>query len=116
LPQANTSRWRTVPIACTLSSDQLQQRAAQWRSALRGATRTTIPDGLRFTLPIHRAAAIADLAAAEQHRCAFFDFRLHLDGADLHLEVRAPDDAAAFLSDLFAHSADADAVSGSGSV
>jgi len=52
------------------------------------------------------------MANADRHCCAFFDFRLYLDGADLHLEVRAPADAAAFLAGLFAQSIGA----GSGSV
>ncbi|NEE36100.1 MerR family transcriptional regulator, partial [Streptomyces sp. SID7982] len=33
--------------------------------------------------------------------CPFFDFRLHLDGPLLHLEVRAPADGDALLTDLF---------------
>ena len=47
------------------------------------------------------AGQVAELAAAEQQCCAFFDFRLHLAGRLLHLEVRAPADAAELLADLF---------------
>jgi hypothetical protein len=47
------------------------------------------------------AAAVAGLAAAEQDCCPFLDFRLHLDGPVLHLEVRAPSDAADLLAALF---------------
>lgn len=94
-------RWRTVPVACSLTGDGLHERATQWHSAVDGATRTTVPEGLRLTLPIDRTARVAELAAAEQQCCPFFDFRLHLDGPHLHLEIRAPADGAALLTDLF---------------
>lgn len=54
-----------------------------------------------MTLPAERIARIAELAVAEQQCCPFFDFRLHLDGPDLHLEVRAPAEAADLLAELF---------------
>ncbi|WP_285574213.1 hypothetical protein OG521_00130 [Streptomyces sp. NBC_01463] len=44
---------------------------------------------------------MAALAADEQQCCPFFDFRLHLDGQELHLEVRAPADGTGLLTDLF---------------
>jgi hypothetical protein len=55
-----------------------------------------------FLTPAERAGAVATLAAAaEQQCCSFFDFRLHLDGQALHLDVRAPVDGAALLAELF---------------
>ncbi|WP_247706368.1 hypothetical protein [Streptomyces liliiviolaceus] len=60
-----------------------------------------MPDGLRLTLPVERTSRIAELAAAEQQCCAFFDFRLHLDGPQLHLEVRASAEGTGLLNDLF---------------
>ncbi|MEY9856194.1 MerR family copper efflux transcriptional regulator [Catenulispora sp. GAS73] len=99
---AEVERWRQAPVACTLSGADLRERADQWREALTGATRTAIPDGLRLTVSSERAAAIAALAAAEQQCCAFFDFRLHLDGPNLHLEVRAPEAGAGLLAEVFA--------------
>ncbi|WP_405632660.1 MerR family DNA-binding protein [Streptomyces sp. NBC_01174] len=66
-----------------------------------GAVRTAMPEGLRLTLPVERTGRIAELAAAEQQCCPFFDFRLHLDGPHLHLEVRAPAEGAGLLSELF---------------
>ncbi|MFE1932699.1 hypothetical protein ACFW95_20510 [Streptomyces sp. NPDC059474] len=65
------------------------------------AERTPVPGGLRLTLPADRTAIVAVLAAAEQQCCPFFDFRLHLDGRVLHLEVRAPADAADLFAELF---------------
>lgn len=95
-------RWRTAPVACSLPSGDLPGRAAAWRQAISGATAAGIPDGMRLTLPASRAATVAGLAAAEQDCCPFLDFRLHLDGPVLHLEVRAPGDAADLLTALFA--------------
>ncbi|MFI1781959.1 MerR family transcriptional regulator [Streptomyces rubiginosohelvolus] len=94
-------RWRTAPVACSLSGDGLRERTARWREAVAGATRAAVPGGLRLTLPVDRVARIAELAAAEQECCPFFDFRLHLDGPHLHLEVRAPADGGALLTGLF---------------
>ncbi|MFG2195738.1 MerR family transcriptional regulator [Streptomyces sp. NPDC048639] len=93
--------WRTAPLACSLSADGVEQRVGRWRTAVDGAVRTGIPDGLRLTLPAERAGEIAALAAAEQECCPFLDIRLHLDGRALHLEVRAPADGAALLGELF---------------
>ncbi|MFF4857830.1 MerR family transcriptional regulator [Streptomyces rubiginosohelvolus] len=94
-------RWRSAPVACSLGGDGLHERTARWREAVAGATRVAVPEGLRLTLPVDRVTRIAELAAAEQECCPFFDFRLHLDGPHLHLEVRAPADGGALLADLF---------------
>jgi DNA-binding transcriptional MerR regulator len=88
-------------IACSLTGSQGVERAEQWRSMLADATRTPLPDGVRMTLPVDRAADIATLAAAEQACCSFFDLRIHLDGPVLHLEVRAPEVAAEMITELF---------------
>ncbi|MFD5204603.1 MerR family transcriptional regulator [Streptomyces sp. NPDC058375] len=99
--EQEAERWRAAPVACSLSGEGLHERTAHWREAVDGATRAAVPDGLRLTLPVDRATRIAELAAAEQRCCPFFDFRLHLDGPRLHLEVRAPADGGALLTDLF---------------
>ncbi len=81
-------RWRMAPVACSLPSGDVPGRAAAWREAVSGATTSEVKDGMRLSLPVGRAAAVAGLAAAEQECCPFLDFRLHLDGPVLHLEVR----------------------------
>lgn len=98
---AEAERWRSAPVACSLGGDGLRERTARWREAVAGAARAAVPEGLRLTLPVDRVTRIAELAAAEQECCPFFDFRLHLDGPHLHLEVRAPADGGALLTDLF---------------
>ncbi|MFJ4870763.1 MerR family transcriptional regulator [Streptomyces sp. NPDC088757] len=95
-------RWRVAPVACSLTGEDAHERAARWHEAVDGATRTEVPEGLRLTVPADRAVRVAGLAAAEQRCCPFFDFRLHLDGPVLHLEVRAPAEGRALLTDLFA--------------
>ncbi|SDZ15941.1 hypothetical protein SAMN05216215_104935 [Saccharopolyspora shandongensis] len=68
---------------------------------LSGAGREEIDDGVRLVVPAERTGQIATLAAAEQQCCPLFDFRLHLDGPMLRLEVRAPAEGAALLTELF---------------
>jgi protein-tyrosine-phosphatase len=97
-----TETWRTAPIACTLPAANLGERTAEWRRLLEGASHAPIPDGLRLTLPADRAEALTALAAAEQECCSFFDFRIAVDEPFVHVEVRAPADAQAVLTDLFA--------------
>ncbi|NGN70368.1 MerR family transcriptional regulator [Streptomyces sp. A7024] len=99
-------RWRTEPVACSLTGHGQAERVAEWRSATAGAVRAAIPDGLRLTLPADRAPTLASLATAEQQCCPFFDFRLHLDGESVHLEARAPAEGREMLHELFAASAD----------
>ncbi len=99
--EQDTEPWRTAPVACSLTDDAVTERTTQWHTVLHGARRAEIPDGLRLSLPADRAAQVVGLAVAEQQCCSFFDFRLQLDGPALHLEVRAPADAASMLADLF---------------
>lgn len=99
--RSEEEHWRTAPVACTLTGDGMRERAEQWHLVLDGAQRAAIPEGIRLTVPAERAAAVAGLAADEQQCCPFFDFRLHLDGPELHLEVRTAEVGAQLLADLF---------------
>ncbi|MGH3295525.1 MAG: MerR family transcriptional regulator [Trebonia sp.] len=98
---APAERWRQTPVACALSADGREERAHAWRALVAEAVREQIPDGLRLTLPVERAGAAVELSVAEQECCPFLDFRLHLDGPALHLEVRASVEGADFLAELF---------------
>jgi MerR family copper efflux transcriptional regulator len=100
--EQQAQRWRSAPVACSLTGGDMTGRIAQWRAALDGAAGVEIPDGLRLTLPAERITALAELAAAEQQCCPFFDFRFHLDGRDVHLEVRAPAEGASLLAEVIA--------------
>ncbi|MET9861579.1 MerR family transcriptional regulator [Streptomyces smyrnaeus] len=99
--EQDSERWRHAPVACSLNRDSLGERTAQWRRLTDGAERQETDEGIRLTLPADRTGAVAVLAAAEQQCCPFFDFRLHLDGPVLHLQVRAPSEGAALLAELF---------------
>nr|WP_030267265.1 MerR family transcriptional regulator [Streptacidiphilus jeojiense] len=98
---AEAEQRRTASVACSLAGANLADRAGQWQQVLDGADREPVPGGVRLTLPTERAGAVAALAACEQECCPFLDFRLHLDGASFHLEVRAPAEGAALLAELF---------------
>ncbi|MGH3096220.1 MAG: MerR family transcriptional regulator [Streptosporangiales bacterium] len=88
-------------VACSLTGQGMNERADEWHRALAGARHQEIPGGVVLMLPAERAATVAGLAVAEQQCCPFFAFRINLDGPVLHLEVRAPADAAGLLIDLF---------------
>jgi MerR family transcriptional regulator, copper efflux regulator len=102
----DTGRWREAPVACALGGGDLAGRVQSWRRLLDGAGRETIDDGVRLSLPAGRTAALAALAADEQRCCPFFDFRLHLDGPVVRLEVRAPAAGASLLTELFGRPVD----------
>lgn len=88
-------------IACTLSADDLVDRVRDWRRLGDQALRLEhVGGGLRITLPSALAGVAAELAAAEQRCCPFFAFTLRFAGAHVHLEVQAPAEAAALLSDV----------------
>lgn len=91
-----------APIACALSGDDQTERIDQWAALLtQERRREPIEGGVRIYLPAALAGPVAELAAAEQHCCAFFDFTLRLASGSLQLEVRAPEEAAPLLADVF---------------
>ena len=100
-PSGNARARTAPPVACSLTGEQTDARVTAWHRALDGARRHVLDGGLRLTVPVSRTSAVAGLAAAEQRCCPFFDFRLHLDGHELHLEVRAPEAGAELLAELF---------------
>ncbi|WP_433500996.1 hypothetical protein ACQP1K_12255 [Sphaerimonospora sp. CA-214678] len=100
-PDDDGGRWRGMPVARSLTGDGPAERAGQWRRLLGRAEREEITDGMRLTLPADRAAASTALAVDEQRCCPFFDFRLHLNGSVVKMEVRAPASGAALLTGLF---------------
>jgi MerR family transcriptional regulator, copper efflux regulator len=98
---ASVEDWRQAPVACSLSADGLQERARAWRELVDRAAQEQVDGGLRLTLPVELAGASAELAAAEQECCPFLNFRLLFDGPVIHLEVRAPAEAADLMTELF---------------
>ncbi|MEV4442993.1 MerR family transcriptional regulator [Streptomyces sp. NPDC049577] len=92
---------RRVPVACSLPGEERSSRAGEWARTLEGARREPVAGGMRLLIPVERTAAVARLAVDEQRCCPFFDFRLHVDGELLRLEVRAPAEGAELLAGLF---------------
>jgi hypothetical protein len=92
-----------VPIACTLTRDQIGTRMADWRVLVASATgRHRVPGGarLRFGRAGVDVASIAALMAAEQDCCRFFTFAMTLVGDEVVLEITAPVDAQPFVDAL----------------
>ncbi|MCB0873850.1 MAG: MerR family transcriptional regulator [Thermoleophilia bacterium] len=96
--------------ACTLSPDRMRDRIDTWnqllqdKTALLGAVtaRTAIEDGVRLDFaPGVAITELAQLAAAEQDCCRFFNFAITIDHRGVGLEITAPPDAHAALIALF---------------
>ncbi len=92
------------PIACSLSSADVPERLADWKSALGSVlSRQPIPGGLRLALaPAVSLAHLVDLVVAEQQCCPFFCFAITVDARGPALEVTAPPQAQELVSSLFA--------------
>ena len=88
------------PVACTLSGSDYTARVQQWRDLLFGASRAEVDGGVRVTLPSSTLKRVAALATAEQGCCAFYHFRIDLDGPTFDLAITAPPEAAELLADL----------------
>jgi hypothetical protein len=89
-------------IACSLTGGEQQDRVGQWRRLLTTAVRREpFAGGIRIVLPIEMSAQVAALAADEQVCCPFFDFTLRLADGRLAFEVRAPDQAAELVAEIF---------------
>jgi DNA-binding transcriptional MerR regulator len=95
-----------VPIACTLEPGAMPDRLAEWDRVLDHAEAriATSDRGLRIEFgadPDVDLGELARLVAAEQRCCSFFAFAITVDHRGAALEVRAPDDAAGIVADLF---------------
>ncbi len=77
-----------MPIACTLTPEQLPNQLADWRDLRATVTdRRDIDGGVRLTMPADRATAARDLAAREQGCCSFLRIEVRADGADCVMEI-----------------------------
>ncbi|MFN2569861.1 MAG: hypothetical protein ABR564_09725 [Candidatus Dormibacteria bacterium] len=92
-----------VPIACSLSAEDLPGREAEWRSlAAASSTRERIDGGVRLTIPAsaRSLADVVDITRREKECCPFFTFTLIEQQPGMILEIRAPADAEAMLEGL----------------
>lgn len=88
-----------VPIACTLTAEEVPARVAAWRALV---TEVVERDGstLRFPPSPELAARIGALAAAEQSCCSFFTFDIRIDAGGTTLTVGAPEEAQPLVDEL----------------
>jgi hypothetical protein len=94
-----------VPIACTLTAEELPDRIDEWRTFMASSVvDTERPAGTRLRLrlePSERTLVrAADLAQRERACCGFFDFSIDVQTDALWLVVRVPDEAAGILDDF----------------
>lgn len=89
------------PIACTLTGNEQAERVSEWRELLDGSEPEGVTNGLRWRLPSALAGQTAELAAAEQRCCSFFDFTLHFAAGELIFEAHAPKEAADLFLEVF---------------
>jgi hypothetical protein len=101
-------RMRDLPVACTLSADELVARRDGLLPGLiaQATDRMTLDDGCRFTFA--SAPGLLDSMAraidAERQCCRFLRFQLVVeqDGAPITLDVTGPTGTREFLADLIA--------------
>lgn len=100
------SEVRALPIACTLSPDDLRERLTLIQTLTRDALRSHERDDLNLTLTLHYRADAADrvraMVAGEQHCCAFLTFAVSEDAAGVHVTIHAPENARDAANELFA--------------
>jgi hypothetical protein len=94
-----------VPIACTLTIEDAQDRVGEWRTffithtdqvAVRDPTRAAV----RLKPGDAALLAAADLAAREQACCSFFEFSIRINPHGRWLEVNVPEGAVLTLTDF----------------
>lgn len=88
LPMASE---RMLGAACTLDTDELKQRLADWRALRDHASQIDpIVGGVRLTFAADEPLEpIGKLAALESECCAFYTFTLRVDGPARQLEISA---------------------------
>jgi MerR family copper efflux transcriptional regulator len=98
----------SLPIACSLSADQLD---AQRESLLLGLAdhavqRSPLPSGMRLRFPAtaERMRQIDDVVRHERECCPFLEFRVGLALGALTLDVTGPEGTANLLAELLEHS------------
>jgi hypothetical protein len=95
-----------IPIACTLSSDELQRRRHELLPGLAGRVIASerVEGGLRwqFAAETDIVSAIAKVVDAERHCCRFLRFEIAVDpdGGPVSLTITAPPEAKEVLEQL----------------
>ncbi|MCC5625656.1 hypothetical protein [Nostoc sp. CHAB 5715] len=92
-----------LPIACTLTRDNLQDRLAWITELTRIALQSYERRGLVLELRYAPQAAeqVYEMVRKEKECCAFLAFALHEDDREVRLTITAPDDAKEAADFLF---------------
>jgi hypothetical protein len=93
-----------IPIACSLSTDDMGDRLQEWEALLaRASSREPTEPGYRliFARDAELASALADLAAREIECCPFFTFVVTMTNDRLQFDVEVPEDARELVATLF---------------
>lgn len=95
----------TDTLACSLSVDEMRERAGEARALMDRALlrREATADGLwlRFRASPGVEEAVRSFVHREKQCCPFFDFSLGREGEALELRVSAPSEARPLLDSLF---------------
>ena len=92
------------PVACSLTSAQLADRAAAWRHVIEGwgVQRRRLPGAveIRFRADPGVAETVGELAALERECCPWFESTVSVEETVV-LEMRSSDDGVAVLAATF---------------
>lgn len=90
-------------IACSLDSNHVEGRVADWNRVLSQSTsRSAVPGGVRVHFDDGvQIMGLAELAAAEQECCSFFRFAIVIAPNGVTLDVTGPDDAQDVIASVF---------------
>jgi DNA-binding transcriptional MerR regulator len=90
-PEPPVAPERLIGASCTLSSEEMRERLAEWRGVRDRATAIESGSkGARLAFhPAEPVAPIADLVGRESECCAFYTFTLRVDGPARELEISA---------------------------
>jgi hypothetical protein len=90
----------SIPIACTLSADDLRDREGAWIKLLDSGLvrRDVVPGGIRLSADPGAAAALLQLIELERECCAWIQFEVR-DGAVV--TMTAAGDGVSVLTEMF---------------
>jgi len=94
----------SVPIACTLSPDQVEGRLAEFHELFAAhlvRLERPAPTHLRLVLAAEAGEeAVRDLLTRERGCCAFLDFTVRAEGGELLADLQVPAEAAPGLDGM----------------
>jgi MerR family transcriptional regulator, copper efflux regulator len=98
----------SLPIACSLTADQLDAQRASLLLGLadHAVQRIPLPSGMRprFPATAERMRQIDTVVRRERECCPFLEFRVGLAGGSLTLDVTGPEGTASLLTELLEQS------------